>query len=497
MCRAVTPPPDRPTARLTLAVALAAAAFWAFDLAVLRCGVPDPLDDLWEYGIAARALLAGEGLRTTVLHPPLWALRDAVPSVPVLIHGPLPSMLLAIPLALAGEGALDHAAWLAALFAVVAAVIVFRLGTERFGPAVGAAAAGLFTLSPLVIRAVHHDAALVIGAALLVAAFRLLAGARARPFAAGVALGLCHLARPEMLYAAPLFALAARRGAPALLAGFVLTSLPWWAHNAAATGQPFFSLSSYMMLGYWGARPELSPLRDFTLTPAEFPHVLMEALPGLWPKWLELHPHALKRALMAPSGGTGWLALLGLTLGLARPELRRWTLLAATLASLPVAIQTLTLYDARYLVPFLPLWTLAAAWASAALAARAPAWARRPRLWMGALLLLTLPSTVPALKAAHDEARLLERRLAEERAALAPVAIAPGERAGLLFSDTPDFVSWTTRRSVVWLTREEWLALPGAGDPNVDALPERGDAEATWFGGYAPGATTHERRGRR
>ena len=34
-----------------------AAAFWLLDLAALRAGVPDPLDDTWEYAVAARHLI--------------------------------------------------------------------------------------------------------------------------------------------------------------------------------------------------------------------------------------------------------------------------------------------------------------------------------------------------------------------------------------------------------------------------------------------------------
>src|SRR5512143_3264505 len=108
--------------------------------AVLGAGVPDPLDDVGEYGVTARQLLAGHGFRTTVIHPPLWGLRDAALSVPVLVHGPLLPLLAAPALAALGAGALDHAAWPAALFAFLAAALVFRTGTRHFGPAAGAAA---------------------------------------------------------------------------------------------------------------------------------------------------------------------------------------------------------------------------------------------------------------------------------------------------------------------------------------------------------------------
>src|SRR5690348_16773737 len=151
-------------------VRLAAAAFWLFDLLALRAGVPDPLDDSWEYGVVARSLLAGHGFRTAVIHPPLWSLRDGANTVPVLVLGPLLPLALAPLLRAFGPGVLDHVAWLAAAFAWLAAAATFELGAAVAPPPVAAAAAALLTLSPLAIRAVHHDVALVAGAWLLAVA---------------------------------------------------------------------------------------------------------------------------------------------------------------------------------------------------------------------------------------------------------------------------------------------------------------------------------------
>src|SRR6185503_10314204 len=123
--------------------------------------------------------------------------------------------------------------------------------------------------------------------ALFTTALHLLLAPRVRPFASGVALGLTYLARPEMMLAAPVFAIGARRGWALWLGGFVLAAAPWWMHQSLATGQPFFNLSSYLLIGYW-ARPELSPLRDFMLTPARWPDVLRETLPALPGKWASL-----------------------------------------------------------------------------------------------------------------------------------------------------------------------------------------------------------------
>lgn len=471
------PDPLRRAAALVFAGAL---LFWAADLAVLRAGTPDPLDDAWEYGVAARALLEGRGFRTAVIHPPLWELRDATLHVPIAVHGPLLPVLVAPLVATLGTRALDHLAWLAAVFAALAAAETFRLGARRFGVPVGAAAAGLFTLSPFLLRAVHHDVALAVGAWLLARA--LLALGDGRPLAAGAWLGAGALARPEFLFVAPLLALAAGRGAPRALGGFAACAGPWWVHQGVVLGHPFFNLSSYLLVGYW-VWPELSALRDFSLTPERWPAALREALPALPGKWAELWPHAVKRAALCPSGGTGWLAATGVIAALAAAPHRAWGALAALLASVPVLVQTATVYDERYLVPFLPVFAVAAAWGAASLAARGPAAMRRPRFLAGALLLLVLPSTLPALRTAAGEARALRARLAAARAELAPHAARPGVLEPPLFSDRPDFAAWTTRRCVIWVTRPEWERLPAAGDPGRDGRPARGAAADTWFAG--------------
>ena len=54
-----------------------------------------------------------------------------------------------------------------------------------------------------------------------------------------------------------------------------------------------------------------------------------------------------------------------------------------------------------------------------------------------------------------------------------------------MFSDTPDFVAFTTGRSVVWVTRAEYERLPGTRperEPPTDVgLPVRGTPADTWF----------------
>ncbi|MBI1799989.1 MAG: hypothetical protein HYR73_09950, partial [Candidatus Eisenbacteria bacterium] len=451
----------------------------------------------------ARHLLAGHGMRTDVIHPPLWALRDSDLTVPVLVHGPLMAMLVAPMLVAFGPAALDHLAWLGALAAALGALSTFRLGARAFGAAGGAAAAALFTIAPLTLRAVHHDPSLLVGAALLTFAIDRLAGERAEPLAAGIAIGLASLARVEMLACAVLLLpLAGRRGAPRLMAGAMACALPWWMHNARATGQPFFNLSSYLLIGYWGARPELTVLRDFSLAPSGFPGALSATLPALTAKWMDFLPHAIKRALLVPTGASGWLAIPGAALSAFAPEggarnersargparvsaarVRKLALASIAIACVPLAIMTITLYDSRYLTPFLPLWCLAAARGAEGMSRVLPPWGQRPRAWIGALALLALPTALPTMKDAAREARALDSRLASERAALRPSA--DGSRR-LMFSDSPDFVAFTTRRPVVWVSEAEFRRLAALTGPvestRSEALAAAGATPADlWF----------------
>ncbi len=461
--------------------------FWLFDLLVLRAGTPDPLDDTWEYGVVARALMEGRGFRTLVIHPPLWSLRDAAFHVPVLVHGPLLPLALLPGVALAGAHALDGAAYLAAIFAVLAALATFRLGERLHSPAVGAAAAMLYTLSPLGIVAVHHDIALHAGAWLLALAMSLLAEERPRGAAAGIALGLGALVRPEFALAFPVLLVLAGGVRAAFALAFALCVAPWSLHALLAVGTPFFNLSSYLLIGYWEGRRGIAVMRDFSLPPSAWPATLAAEMPHLPRKWIEFLPHALKRWLCAPSGATGWLAPVGWVLALAPVRVRPFALASVALGLLPLAVMVLTVFDPRYLVPFLPLAAVGVAIGARELTEWAPGWMRRPRAWIGLLLLAMLPSTLPQLHDGWRGAAELRTRLARERAGLAERFGGAGARAtGVVYSDTPDFVAWTLRRPAVWLTEPEYRELPAwDGLPPAPAdrrdRPARTDTDATWF----------------
>src|SRR5437867_10428082 len=323
-CRAMMPRGAARDRSWRIGIMVFVAGYWLLDLIVLRAGVPAPLDDTWESGVAARHLLAGSGFRTSVIPPPLWPLRDASLTVPLLIHGPLFPLLLAPLIAAFGPGALDHVAWIGALCAGLTAVPLYRLGERTLGAPVGAAAVLLLTLSPLTLEAVNHDPSLCLGGLLLMLALELATRPRPAAARAGLALGAAGLVRPEMALVLPVLLVLLRRGARARGAIAALACLlPWWWHQGWAAGIPGFNISSYLLIAYSEHYPELSPLRDFALTPERWPRVLAGSLPWQWRKCRFTLPRAVKHALWAPSGGSGWLALIGALAMLARLRRRR------------------------------------------------------------------------------------------------------------------------------------------------------------------------------
>ena len=310
-----------------------------------------------------------------------------------------------------------------------------------------------------------------------------------------------------------------------LAGAFVVIALPWWMHHLSAVGSPLFNLSSYTLIGFWGARPDNTVMQDFALTPERWPAVMRAELPGMTAKWLAFFPHAVKNALFTPSGATGWLAPIGLVAalaGFARPRsghaaprtareadpapAQRFAAAAALLALIPMASMTLTAHQRLYLLPFAPLFAIGAAVGASVLIRAMPAWAQRPRTWVGALALLMLPSALPALTGAADEARTLERRLTSEREAIEHAFAITGADSSfasadstsmrgsianprarsprLVFSDTPDYVAWVTGLPTVWVMREGferlYPAAGGAGEAARFGLPPREDV-AGWF----------------
>src|SRR5262245_29435105 len=202
------------------------ALYWIVVLGVLRTAVPAPLDDVWEDGIIARLIADGTWLRSLMLYPPLWGLRDPETlTIPVLVHGPLLPFLLVIPVQVFGTACLDAIAWFGAVAAFLTAIALFRLGRRTFGEPVAAAAVVSFTVSPVVLEAVRHSLSVVVGAWLATMTIDLLVRERPRPGRAGFAAGLAYLTRPEMLLALPVFLAVPTRPRPGARRMFLLAFL--------------------------------------------------------------------------------------------------------------------------------------------------------------------------------------------------------------------------------------------------------------------------------
>jgi hypothetical protein len=405
-----------------------------------------------------------------MIYAPLWSRRDHAATIPVMVHGPLLPLLTVPLLAVLGPPALDGVAWAAAACAWLTVIPLFRLVAGRFGESLGCLAAVLFTVSPLTLQAVHHSLSVMMGACLATWSLALLAHDRPRAWRGGLLVGLAYLVRPEMMLAAPVLALfVARRGqwrvSARVLTGFVACAAPWWWHQANVVS-PLFNLSSYTLIGYWGDRPGTSVMADFTLTPERWPATLRAELPNLPRKWMEFFPHAVKHVLFTPSGGTGWLMIPGLVAMLRSPPSRRLAVIAMALSLIPVVSMTVAIYQPLYIVPFLPLYAAAAAVGLHTVTNRMPLWARRPRAELGLAALLMLPSTLPSWREASLEARATESRLTLERTALQRLAAADTIPPPL-FSDTADFVAWTTGIPTVWAPREYFAQLYA---PSHDSL---------------------------
>jgi hypothetical protein len=164
------------------------------------------------------------------------------------------------------------------------------------------------------------------------------------------------------------------------------------------------------------------------------------------------------------------------------PRARPLAMVAFVLAAIPVLTMTVTLYDPRYLTPFLCGAALFAARGASEMGEFLPRWGRRPRTWMTLLFMLSAPTTGMALHDAWREGREARTRLSEERIGLAVRFSEAARRPAMVFTDTPDFVAWTTGRAAVWVSREEYLALPLAAPGLVRTdRPTRGAGDVVWF----------------
>lgn len=470
---------DRRRVPGTLWMALALVALlWAVALAALGVGVPDPRDDLWEYGVVARHLIAGEGFRTTVIHPPVWSLRAPSGSVAMWVHGPLIPLVLVPWIQIGGEGALDHAAWLGAGLVLLAAWFAGRAALRHGGAGAGASTLIVVALSPLLWSAAVHDLSMAAGALAIAIALDQAWRERPRGVTAGVALGIGALARPELLFAGLASMLILARGQDRIrtLIGLALPTAAVWIVRAFGA-LPARNLSELLVVCYTARWPELSALRDFHLTPGSLGAAIREAAPGLGAKWAHQGPRALFHLLSAPCVAVAPLMVLGLIRGWTssgRPAKVGLLLLAA----IPISLITLTESSARYVMPWVPL-------AAVASVAGAREILRRTRMSPSIAsvipVLLTVPFAATSLATRAQEVPRLRAAIEAERVALRPLDVVRTRERSPFFSDRPDFDAWITGRSVVWLERHEFDRLPPADSTESTRAPRRAPETLGWF----------------
>jgi hypothetical protein len=226
-------------------------------------------------------------------------------------------------------------------------------------------------------------------------------------------------------------------------------------------------------------------MRDFALTPERWPLLLREEYGLVASKLLETLPRAIKRLAVTPTALTGWLMAAGLLSWFARPGFRRIAAALFLAGLIPLATMTLTVPQKLYIVPFVPIYALAAAVGTRALHEWFGGRIWNGRTWAVIALALALVSAVPALMVAMHGGRIGRELLAAERAALGPLRpdarLQPPEP---MFSDRPDFVAWTTARPTLWVTEEEYdglYPLDATPTQRPSGLPSRRDAHQTWF----------------
>lgn len=469
---------DRRTSGQRWAALAVGLLIWSAGLAWLDAGAPGPRDDPWEYGVVARHLIAGDGFRTTVIHPPLWSLRAPDGTVGMWVHGPLLPLMVAPWIRIGGERALEHVAWLGAVLVLLAAWFAARAAARSWGATAGAATLILIALSPLSWNAAAHDLSMAVGALAIAVAIDQTWRFNPRGLTAGLALGIGALARPELTIAALVSLPLLKRGEDRwrALAGLALPLGALWAARAFGA-LPNGNLSELLLVCYTQRWPELSALRDFHLAPGSLARAIGEAAPGLVAKWTHQAPRALFHLLSAPSYAAAPLAVAHLYLSYLRCE-RPARLALLLLVAIPVGLITLTEPSPRYVM----MWTPIAALAAIGGARHSILLRRmRPALALSIPLLLTLPFAVANLSARAREAPGLRAAIEAERRTLRPLAVAQAHGADVLFSDRPDLDAWITGRSVVWLERAEFERLPTSDAPETRLVPRRGPETLGWF----------------
>ena len=389
-------PARSPADLLVLPVVLvAAAATWLMHAQSWDLGARSPIlnYDTAQYALAAREL-AWHGRLATPFALPVELASQARPPWPLAVLQPglvlIEAAIFRLVPARGAVGGSDPRAWLtlvvpfccflflAAAFALAMQYLLRRWWPE--GPAPAARAVSLVAGLMLALdpEAQHFaiggftELPFTIGLLFALLGLALEAPGRS-PLAFGLVLGLSGLFRANMLWLAPVFALAGAWSAPEgrrvrtpaiVLLGFVIPLAPWWFYKWRVFGDPGWDLTRYVVWDHVGGRTwfSLYHLPELPSVPSGGEAVRLLAAKV----FANLQPLALAM-LTGPRG----LWLGGLVIWcLARPRPR--PLLAAALAlivaaALGVASAAVSIPWLRYLFPTRILLEPAGALALAAL----------------------------------------------------------------------------------------------------------------------------------
>lgn len=455
--------------------ALAAGAFTALVLCVFAHVAVDGLwrPDAFDYAQIARELAQGHGFssRHAIYALHLGFLRDAgllASDWPSLHRFPLPSLLMAAGFRVFGVGDAVVVGY-GIVFQAATSALLYAWARAAVGSAVALACVFALTVNGVLIEVacsgLSEPPVLFFFTLALYAVWRQARATGAWPgVLAGVALGLAALARTNILFAAPLFAIAlvlARRGAgeagslrrgAVAAGGFALALLavmcPWWVRNAWVTGDPFFSLHTYFLLpsgtGPGNLKWDLTVPWVRELTP---PLSFLADHPGpVFAKWWG-NLLRLVRALptLADSVGVPLFALLALFLPAGRGLRPIAVLVWAAFVANALLVSFTDFYLLKYHLHVLPAFLLLGIGVVWQLLERLPAKPLRlPLLLCAVLVMADLPGTeavfrrVPASIARFDR---VDWALIRERT----------DPEAVVLSDQSHAVAWETGRRAVRL----------------------------------------------
>ncbi len=432
---------------------------WFFSTQFQGLVMPDAMDAAQ----VGRHISNGQGFVTSILRPLSIAVVPKTVTHPDLYNAPLFPLTLGVAFNIAGAS--DRTVGLVCLiFAILTALMTYRLGSALAGRGAGALAAVLVTLTTGLLKSevagMNISLLMLLLTGLGYAVLRHRGTARWSLICGGLA-SLAYLTDySALLFAAPACALVAasqpqsRLRHPFLfLVGFALVLLPWAVRNVAVTGSPFGGLQSYSVAMWGESHPgatlyrsqepgSAKPIQFAVSNPREVVKKALLNLGGL-------------EAQVPVIYGMVLLALLGLAfftrLGAEMGDRLKWGVLAGILLmGLSGAIG-----QPRYDFLYGLLGVVAALGAAACILvlSRLPS-SRRASTWAVAALialsaypvaLYVLPGSQPS-RPDHRNLEYLGRALPAET---------------VILTDRPSEVAWYADRIAVW--------LPAAGIPRPKA----------------------------